>query len=60
MGIIEQEMNCRLLHKELQVRDQTMVVYGQVWCLREDIEKEEQSTKTLIRSSDHKEDIALV
>ena len=52
-------MNSRLLHKELQVRDQKVVECGKVWCLREDIEKEEQSIETLIQSSDHREEIVL-
>ena len=36
-----------------------MVECGKVWCLREDIKKEEKSTETLIQSSDHREKIAL-
>ena len=36
-----------------------MVECWQVWCLREDIGKEEKNIETLIQSSDHKEEIAL-
>lgn len=50
MGRIEWEMNSRLLHKELQVRDEMMFNCGQVLCLREDIGEEEHSIETLIQS----------
>ena len=52
-------MNSKFLHKDLQVRDRILVECGQVWCLREDIEKEEQNIETLIQSNDHIVEIVL-